>query len=345
MSHPISTRPRIRALILDRQHRCLLIKQGDRTDGDWSLPSVDLDPSAVASAHPLRVIAAALKASVGLVLPQPAGSYVPPDGASPRDFTFVLQDAADVPSGQWLPLSRAQEILAASGKAETLWRIYTKALLGGYEMPRRDFDVFCFGSQPEQAARIGHLVIKGTKRATTGLVASSDKTGATIPWPGLLSVVTDYYGYPLCVIETLTVQRLPFREVSPEIAAAAGEGDLSYDDWRDGYVDCFKREAAALGLTFDEDSLVFNERFRVVKILGPGSSLLQRPGAPESIRFWSCRPSVRSSACSLAPSALHTACTSLTQLVRSICNKEGLRPHRALHGRQRFAHVVNLPIG
>jgi len=147
-----------------------------------------------------------------------------------------------------------------------LWRLYVAAVLGGWEPPTRDFDVFAFGADPEQAARLAHHVIKGTKRATAGWIAAAERDGTTIPTSGLISIVTDGFGIPLCAIETTRVDRVRFEDSTTEIAIAEGEGDLSLDDWRDVHRAYFDKEGARLGLTFTDDALLFHEYFRVLRV-------------------------------------------------------------------------------
>ncbi len=148
-----------------------------------------------------------------------------------------------------------------------LWKLYVEAVLGGYEPPTRDIDVFYFGATPEQAARLGHHVVKGKKRGTTGWIAALEREGATLPTPGLVSVVTDGFGIPLCVTESVRVVTNRFGDATEEIAIAEDEGDLSFADWRASHVRYFESEAARLGLVFDDDALVFHDYFRVLRVL------------------------------------------------------------------------------
>jgi uncharacterized protein YhfF len=149
-----------------------------------------------------------------------------------------------------------------------LWRLYVAAVLGGWEPPTRDFDVFYFGSTPEQASRLAHCVIKGTKRATSGWIAAAEREGSTIPTPGLVSIVTDGFGIPLCAIQSERVERERFGDATIEIAIAEGEGDLTLEDWRAGHRAYFEAEAKRLGLVFDDNSELVHEYFRVLHVFG-----------------------------------------------------------------------------
>jgi uncharacterized protein YhfF len=148
------------------------------------------------------------------------------------------------------------------------WNIYTRLMLGGFIPTTKEVDVFSFGNSPEMAARIAHLVMKGRKRATSANPAALKKLGLAIPFPGMVSILTDGFGIPLCCLQTKRVEFRKFSEVSESIAIDSGEGDLSLKDWRTGYRDYFRREADRLGLAFDEDTEIFTEWFELVHVFG-----------------------------------------------------------------------------
>ena len=149
-----------------------------------------------------------------------------------------------------------------------LWKLYVHAVLGGWEPPVRDFDVFAFGSTPEQAARLAHHVIKGEKRGTTGWVAAAKAEGWTIPTPGMMSIVTDGFGIPLCAIQTERIVHGTFAQATEEIAKAEAEGDTSLEDWRDSHRKYFVTEGERIGVPFTDDAELFHEYFRVLTVLG-----------------------------------------------------------------------------
>lgn len=195
---------------------------------------------------------AALSATLG-ALPGPSGMRAE-DGEV--TFLFVVPGPFTVPLPEW---ARAQP---------RAWALYVDAMLGGWEPPTQELDVFYFGDGPELAARLAHLVVKGEKRGTSGWCAATEKEGQTIPRPGLVSIVTDGFGLPLCAIQTERVERGRFRDATAEIARAEGEGDRTLEDWREGHRRFFEREAAAVGLVFDDDAELFHEYFRVLKVFG-----------------------------------------------------------------------------
>lgn len=142
------------------------------------------------------------------------------------------------------------------------WDHYSAAV-GGADSARF-YEAFHFGDTEELANSLAGLVLAGKKRATAGSVWSIEAEGKRIPRPGDLSVVTDFAGTPLCVIETTQVDVMPFNEVGAEFAAVEGEGDGSLAYWQRGHTTFFSRECARNGRTFTSNMLVSCERFNVV---------------------------------------------------------------------------------
>ncbi len=144
----------------------------------------------------------------------------------------------------------------------SFWNAFT-ATVGGVD-EARFYEAFSFGDHESLANELGELVLRGTKRATTAAVSTFDAEGKRLPAPGDLSVVTNWSGQPLCVIETRAVDVMPFHAVSAEFAAVEGEGDGSLAFWQSAHRDFFGRECVRAGRSFTEDMLVACERFEVV---------------------------------------------------------------------------------
>lgn len=116
---------------------------------------------------------------------------------------------------------------------------------------------FKFGDSPEMADRLAALVVAGVKTGTCS--AAVHGPDAEI---GERQICLSGDGKPLCEIETVELKTLRFDEVTPEMAALEGEGDLSYRFWRDVHQAYYEREN-----TWDPDMLVIFETFRVTRIL------------------------------------------------------------------------------
>jgi len=138
---------------------------------------------------------------------------------------------------------------------------------------RRFYESFAFGDSEALANELAALVLSGVKRATAGTVWSYEAEGKRLPVAGDLSIVTDWAGQPLCVIETENVEMVPFNAVSADFAATEGEGDGSLAYWREAHRAYFTRECERAGKKFDESMLISCERFKVVYMpVGPGAA-------------------------------------------------------------------------
>lgn len=249
-----------RALILDVAHRALLLRTPDDT---WNAPTT------VARVGERRLVAivAFARERFGVELPHPSGAL--PRNDDPRDFVFVLPPGSRVDAHEtlWVPM---RDLDPQSPHAGSLWALYIETMLGGWEPPTRTLDVFAFGRGPRDNASLAHLVTKGPKRATAGWVAGEQATGGVIPTPGLVSIVTDGYGFPVCAIESERVDHVRFGDVPEDFARAEGEGDGSLDDWREGHRRYFEAMAAEIGQPFDDDAIVFLERFKLLRVFARG---------------------------------------------------------------------------
>lgn len=128
----------------------------------------------------------------------------------------------------------------------------------------RFYEAFHFADTEAVANELAELVLRGTKRATAGLLWAYEAEGARLPAPGDLSVVTDWPGTPLCVIETVDVAIVAFDEVTERFAETEGEGDGSLRYWREAHRASFARECERIGRTPTAQMPVVCEVFRVV---------------------------------------------------------------------------------
>lgn len=126
------------------------------------------------------------------------------------------------------------------------------------------YQVWHFGNTPEMALDLAKLVTAGRKTATASLADVNVIKPEQAPIPNGLSVVTDFDGKPLCIIQTAEIRHLAFDDVDAHFAADEGEGDMTLEYWRGIHRDYFEREAAEFGLTFDDRSLVCCERFTLL---------------------------------------------------------------------------------
>ncbi|MCX7024300.1 MAG: amino acid racemase [Spirochaetes bacterium] len=121
-----------------------------------------------------------------------------------------------------------------------------------------------FCSNEADANELGRLVLAGRKRATASSLRACKAEGEALPSVGDYSVVTDWQGTALCVIETTRLELKPFGKVDEAFAAREREGDGSLGYWRDCHERFFSAEHAVLAISFDLGSPVLCEDFRVV---------------------------------------------------------------------------------
>jgi uncharacterized protein YhfF len=128
----------------------------------------------------------------------------------------------------------------------------------------RFLESFHFDDNEPTANELAALVLAGRKRATAALLWTHEALGKPVPREGDLSIVTDFSGRPLCVIETRRVDIVPFDEVDAAFAAVEGEGDGSLAYWRSVHEAFFGRECRRIGREPDPRMPVVCERFEVV---------------------------------------------------------------------------------
>ncbi len=146
---------------------------------------------------------------------------------------------------------------------DAFWQRYLATLPSGAPRPA-GYTAWAFGDGPEMADELGALVVEGAKTATCGLLWEYEADGDPVPVPGDLSIITAGDGRPLCIIKTTEITVQPFNTVDARFAYDEGEGDRSYDYWREGHWRFFTRACERLGREASETMPVVCERFRVV---------------------------------------------------------------------------------
>lgn len=147
-------------------------------------------------------------------------------------------------------------------EVQPFWKAFSES--AGKDVTSRFYEVFHFDDNERSANELAALVLAGTKRATASLLWTYEVTNKRLPARDDLSVMTDWSGMPLCVIETRRVEIVPYDEVTAEFAATEGEGDGSLRYWRDAHWKFFGRECARIGRTPDLRMPAVLERFEVV---------------------------------------------------------------------------------
>lgn len=146
-------------------------------------------------------------------------------------------------------------------KVDAMWKAFLQESGRDHETP---YESWHFCDDESSANELAQLTIRGIKQATASLHDIYAAEDQPIPKPGDLSVITNWNGDAVCIIETRSVEVLPFRAVTEDHARKEGEGDGSLAYWQEAHREFFTREAKDVDLTFTEESLVVFETFSVV---------------------------------------------------------------------------------
>jgi len=144
------------------------------------------------------------------------------------------------------------------------WNNYVKTIPENEKLKLNQYEVWHFCDSQESADRLVQLVLQGIKTATCGMVWNFEADGEKLPEKGDLSIIIDWKGQPLCIIETTEATLKPFNEVGAMHAFDEGEGDRSLEYWRRVHWEVFSRECAALGKKPTENMPLLCEQFRVL---------------------------------------------------------------------------------
>jgi uncharacterized protein YhfF len=157
--------------------------------------------------------------------------------------------------------ARAFRVMNNSDLINFFWQEFCRTANVNSETP---YQVWFFGNTSEMARELAELVISGKKTATASLVEFNETHPESAPVENGFSVVTDFEGNPLCVIQTNEIRHLPFTEVDAQFAFDEGEGDQTLRYWCEVHQQYFTKEAKEFNLEFNENSLIACERFRLL---------------------------------------------------------------------------------
>ncbi|PEL18203.1 RNA-binding protein [Bacillus toyonensis] len=142
--------------------------------------------------------------------------------------------------------------------AQTYWDTYW----GNNEKPA-SVTAWQFGDSPNYLAQ---LVIDGIKTATCSCHIFYELENEPLPTTNDYSIILNSQDEPVAIIKTIEVTVAPMNEVSEEFAIAEGEGDCTYNYWKDTHVRFFTKELNEFGFTFSEDMLLVCERFELIDV-------------------------------------------------------------------------------
>jgi uncharacterized protein YhfF len=149
-------------------------------------------------------------------------------------------------------------------KQQTFLNQYLEQLTTSERASIKDVIAEHFCGDEYNANQCAKLINEGIKTASCSLKAGYEIEQEPLPKVGRLSVVLDWEQNPICIIKLTSVEVCPFNQVSEAFAYAEGEGDRTYQWWKQAHLRFFEWYANELNITFSEyDDLVL-ERFEKV---------------------------------------------------------------------------------
>lgn len=144
--------------------------------------------------------------------------------------------------------------------SQRYWDEFWKAQ--GQEKPEK-VSAWQFGDDPDHLAQ---LVIDGVKTATCSGLVFYEIENEPLPAVGDYSIILNSKNEPVAIIQTVEVKVMPMNEVPEEFAIAEGEGDRTYQYWKEAHEKFFREELSKIGLEFAEEMMLVCERFELVDV-------------------------------------------------------------------------------
>lgn len=130
--------------------------------------------------------------------------------------------------------------------------------------PHKDIAHWHFCDNEHDANECAELVLAGVKRATSPSLWWHELNDEPLPSLGDLNIVTNWQGEAQCVIETVSVKLVPYKDISEKYAELEGEGDKSLDYWKRVHWDYYHRELEGSKYKPTVDMMIVCEEFKVV---------------------------------------------------------------------------------
>ena len=140
-----------------------------------------------------------------------------------------------------------------------MWNNFTKSNpeFKKEELPQSDF----FHDNKEDADRLAELTLNGKKKASSGLYAFYKKYNIELPKVGNKQIITDFDGKAKAIIETKSVDTIPFNKISREYAVLdMGTNIEPLEKWKKAHWEFFENFMKEIGEKPTEDMLLWVTR-------------------------------------------------------------------------------------
>ncbi len=145
-----------------------------------------------------------------------------------------------------------------------MWKKYLSTIGENINNSGKTYESWYFCNNEKDANELAGLVKKGIKKATASLYCLYEIENELIPEVGDYAVITNWKGVAQSIIQITSINTIPFKEVTEELAAKEGEGDKTLSFWRKVHRKVFTLELKEYSKKFSEDMLVVCEEFAVV---------------------------------------------------------------------------------
>lgn len=151
----------------------------------------------------------------------------------------------------------------SSNSVVDMWKAYVKANPKSEDKSLPDS--WFFHDNKADANRLGQLVLKGKKKASSGLYALYNDANAELPKVGSKKIITDFEGKALAIIEIRKVDTIPFNKISKDYAALdMGTSENSLETWKKAHWDFFESVLQEKDKTPTKDMLVVCQWFETI---------------------------------------------------------------------------------
>ncbi len=145
-----------------------------------------------------------------------------------------------------------------------MWKKYLSTIGENINNSGKIYESWYFCNNEKDANELAGLVKKGIKKATASLHCLYEIENELIPEVGDYAVITNWKGVAQSIIQITSINTIPFKEVTEELAAKEGEGDKTLSFWRKVHRKVFTLELKEYSKKFSEDMFVVCEEFAVV---------------------------------------------------------------------------------
>lgn len=147
---------------------------------------------------------------------------------------------------------------------QAFWEQFLSQQPDPSQVADRFYESFYFSDNEPIANELATLVLEGTKTATSAALWEVENSGKRLIRPGDLSIVTNWQGEPVCIVETTEVRLLPFKDIDEQFAYDYGEGERNLAWWKSALWETYQRICAGLNKEPSPEMLLVCERFKVV---------------------------------------------------------------------------------